>query len=111
MDLRRATAREKGERSGLRNLSQYLLAQEIPQKMNPNLLDMMKAKIELSIQQCSFDETDENNSLYFLMLTLFPFVDPDKIEWIRFMNRIVLSKLIDDANNWHNSIQNETNLY
>jgi hypothetical protein len=72
--------------------------------MNPNLLDMMKAKIELSIQQCGFDENDENNTLYFLMLTLFPFVDPDRIEWIGFINRMVLGKLVDDANNWHNSI-------
>jgi len=104
MDMRSASASEKSGRSGLRNLSQYILLQEIPSRMNPNLLDMMKAKIELSIQQCSFDENDENNTLYFLMLTLFPFVDPDRIEWIGFINRMVLGKLVDDANNWHNSI-------
>lgn len=101
MDIRLSSEGEKAERSGLRNLTQYLLLQEIPQRMNANLLDMMKAKIELSLQQSSFDETDENNALYFLMLTLFPFVDPDKVEWIKFINRAVLSKLIDDAHNWH----------
>jgi hypothetical protein len=104
MDMRSSSATAKTDRSGLRNLTQYLLVQEIPQRMNPNLLDMMKAKIELSLQQCSFDETDDNNTFYFLLLTLFPFVDPDRVEWISFINRMVLDRLVDDANNWHNSI-------
>lgn len=110
MDMRCSSATEKTKRSGLRNLTQYLLVQEIPQRMNPNLLDMMKVKIELSLQQCSLDETDENNTLYFLMLTLSPLVDPDRIEWIRFINRMVFNKLNDDAYDWHNSIRTGENL-
>lgn len=83
--------------SGIRNLVQYLLLQEIPRKLNPGLLDIMKSRIESSILNAEFPSQSEKDTAYIVMVTLFPYVEPSDIFWVKFINPFVFSKLIDDA--------------
>lgn len=94
-------AKKISDRKGLNNLSKYLLLQENPHKMDSFLIDMMRAKIELSIQQhFKFDDDDmkdEIHPLYYLMLSLSPFVDPDRVFWAKIINEFILEKIAIDA--------------
>lgn len=83
--------------SGIRNLVQYLLVQEIPGRMNPGLLDIMKSRIESSILDAKFPSVTEKDTVYIVMVSLFPYVEPSDIFWVRFINPLVFSKLIEDA--------------
>ena len=83
--------------SGIRNLVQYLLLQEIPGKMNPGLLDIMKSRIESSILDAEFPSTNTTHTVYIVMVSLFPYVEPSDIFWSKFIDPFVFSKLIDDA--------------
>jgi hypothetical protein len=89
------------DRRGFDNLCKYITLQENSHQMNSLQIDMMRARIELSIQsQFRFDENDNKNDvhpLYYLMLSLSPFVDPDRIFWAKIVNEFILEKIAIDT--------------